>query len=205
MRQGTTAEGDSGPSSVAGPTGTAEVAVPSGRARRVSEAVRDTLFGEAAPIVGLAVMVIGLIVLFSAKSPDFLTLRNFANLGVASAIVGIVAPVETMVLISRGLDLSINGVLGLSGIVSALVVVNTGSVALAVAAGLGTGAGVGVIHALLIVKVRINAFIATIGTLFVFSGVAYLITDGQAVTTTNVPGFGDIGNGTVIWGSPLLL
>ena len=83
MRQGTTAEGDSGPSSVAGPTGTAEVAVPSGRARSVSEAVRDTLFGEAAPIVGLAVMVIGLIVLFSAKSPDFLTLRNFANLGVA--------------------------------------------------------------------------------------------------------------------------
>ena len=87
-------------------------------------------------------------------------------------------------LISRGLDLSINGVLGLSGIVSALVVVNTGSVALAVAAGLGTGAGVALINALLIVKVRINAFIATIGTLFVFSGVAYLITDGQAVTTT---------------------
>ena len=60
----------------------------------------------------------------------------------------------------------------------------------------------GVINALLIVKVRINAFIATIGTLFVFSGVAYLVTDGQAVTTTNVPGFGAIGNGTVVWGIP---
>lgn len=111
----------------------------------------------------------------------FLTVTNITNILRNVAPVVIVGSAFTLLMVARGLDLSVGSVIALSGCVSALAALNGTPVPIAFLAGVLTGAAVGMVNAILTVSLGINSVIATLGTLYVARGVAFLITDGVAV------------------------
>ncbi len=126
----------------------------------------------------VALMILVVVVFLSFANEYFLTPRNLLNVGRQASVVAIVALGQALVIISRGLDLSVGSVLGLSAVSAAWVAQVTGSQELGLLAGLATGACVGLINGLLLTRLNINPFIATLGTLSVARGLALLFTGG---------------------------
>lgn len=126
------------------------------------------------PFVGLLVLFITMSVL----SPVFLTERNMTNLSVQAAPIAILAVGQFLVVLIRGVDLSVGSTIALSTVLGAEAFDRGASPALVVAAILGTGGAIGLVNAVLIVKLRIaNPIIVTLGMLFVVSGLALLVAD----------------------------
>jgi ribose transport system permease protein/L-arabinose transport system permease protein len=103
----------------------------------------------------------------------------------AVSILGILAIAQTPVMISGGLDLSVGTAGALAGVVSALAMQHTNHAVVGIAVALAVGLGAGILNALLVTLGRVNAIIATLATLSLFQGLAYLATDGQPVALSN--------------------
>jgi ribose transport system permease protein len=143
-------------------------------------------------VVILLLLIAGLALI----SEHFLTFENLRNVLRQISVVAIVASAVTLVMIAGGLDLSVGGVVALSGVVSALLAVGGIPIPVAFAAGIVTGALVGFVNGFLVVQMGLNSVIATLGTLYVARGVASLMTGG--VPVHNVPpGYSTIGTGFV--------
>ncbi len=93
------------------------------------------------------------------------------------ALIGLVAVGLTVVLIMGELDLSVASTVVLSGVVMA----KMPTLFLGIVAALATGLVIGAINAFFVVKVGINSFIATLGMLFVLSGLALVVSDAQPI------------------------
>lgn len=144
----------------------------------------------------VALMILVVVVILGFANEYFLTPRNLLNVGRQASVVAIVALGQSLVIISRGLDLSVGSVLGLSAVAAAFVAQMTGSQELGLIAGLGTGAFVGLVNGLLFTHLNINPFIATLGTLSVARGLALLLTGGIPVPFT---GWGNwLGSGRIL-------
>jgi ribose transport system permease protein len=178
------------------PGGSVSSSAPALASRREDRRPILALLDERLNLIGLAVTIGFLIAFFALKSPHFLTTSNFAVIGTAISITGIMAAFSTIVLISGGLDLSIGAVAALGGLVSTQVVVSGASLAVAILAGLGAGLGAGLVNSLLIVGFGVNALIATIGTQFMLRGTDYLFVNGQPVDAFGRKSFLYVGNGT---------
>jgi len=115
-------------------------------------------------------------------SPNFSTYFNISTIVLDISFLGMVALGETLVLIGGGIDLSIGGIAGLSGIVAGLLMVNSSIPPLAcVVMGIFVGTGCGLLNALLIIKLKIHPLIVTLGTGEIFSGLVLIITKGLAI------------------------
>ena len=125
--------------------------------------------------------VLFLLVLVAAVVDDnFLDAANVQSILRESAYLGIVAAGMTFAIINGTFDLSVAGQLALVSVVS-LLAYGAGGTGLAVLAAVGTGLACGAANAVLITGLRVPPFVATLGMLFVFRGVAYLLTaDGPA-------------------------
>ncbi len=130
-------------------------------------------------------------------SPHFLTITNISAVFVQMSVIAILAVGQVMVIITAGIDLSVSSVVALSGVLSTMVVVNDHwSIPLGMAVGVLVGGGVGVINGVLVTKVHLPPFIATLGTLSAVGGIALLITNGQPIaapTSFDVLGDGQVG------------
>jgi L-arabinose transport system permease protein len=141
----------------------------------------------------LLIALAALIAIFGSLRPDvFFLLRNILNIGQAIAILGILATAQTIVIISGGLDISVGAMVGLSTVCIALAVGWTGSPTLSILFGVAVGAIAGLVNGLIITVGRINAVIATLGTMAVFRGVAFIISNGQSISIFD-PAFRFIG------------
>lgn len=147
-------------------------------------------------LIGLVVTLLVMMIIFTVASPFFLTPRNFLNIGQAISIRGLIAIGMTIVLISGGLDLSIAAVAAVAGMVAASMINAKipGEVA-----GLGAllaAMFLGAINALIIVRFRINPIIATLGSLLLFRGLAFVVSGGDniviGVNTWSFLGRGDL-------------
>lgn len=115
-------------------------------------------------------------------SPHFLTVSNLLNVVQQSTIIAIIAAGMTLVIISRGIDLSVGSIVALSGLVTADALHGQVPVAVAVAAGMGTGFICGWINGLLISYASLPPFIATLGTMGVVRGVALMYAGGGSIS-----------------------
>lgn len=143
---------------------------------------------------GVVLALVALVAALSLSSPFFLTGSNLLNIGVAVALVGVVAAGSTLVMIAGGIDVSVGSTVALSGVSAAKTLTATGSVPLALAAGLLVGAAAGLVNGLIVTKLSINPLIATLGTLSVYRGLTFIASDGVAIGAAQ-PGFLDIGAG----------
>jgi ribose transport system permease protein len=147
-----------------------------------------------------------LLVLFGAMtlaSDEFLTGDNLANLARQVAIFGIIAVGQLLVILTAGIDLSVGSVLGLTGCVTAELLVHGTPIAIAILAGLAVGVGAGMVNGSLVAHGKLPPFIVTLGMLGIARGVVLVLTD--ASTVQPLPGaFGNIANGNLL-GLPNLL
>ena len=147
-----------------------------------------------------------LLVLFGAMtlaSDEFLTGDNLANLARQVAIFGIIAVGQLLVILTAGIDLSVGSVLGLTGCVTALLLVDGVPIPIAILAGLAVGVGAGLVNGSLVAHGKLPPFIVTLGMLGIARGVVLVVTD--ASTVQPLPdAFGEIANGNLL-GLPNLL
>lgn len=144
----------------------------------MAERMRQILRHRESSII---VMLLVVAVYLTFASEYFLSQRNLMNIMRQGSVVAIVALGQALVIIARGIDLSVGSVIGLSAVCGALVMAATGSDALGLLAGLGTGAAAGALNGIMVTKFRINPFIATLGMLSVARGIALLLTGGFPV------------------------
>ena len=111
-------------------------------------------------------------------SPYFFTRDNIMEITLQTAVVAIIAAGETFIIISAGIDLSVGAVFAASAVVGGLVLEATGSLPLALAATLGFGALLGLTNGILITKLWVPPFIATLGMMGVARGLALILSDG---------------------------
>ncbi len=117
----------------------------------------------------------------SVHTGTFFTSYNIFNVLRAFSWIAISAFGQSMVIIGGGIDLSPGSVMALSGITTAMFLVQGVNVYLSVAAGLGLGAFVGYVNGILISKTKLPSFIATLGMMSVARGFCYGITNGWPV------------------------
>jgi ribose/xylose/arabinose/galactoside ABC-type transport system permease subunit len=128
------------------------------------------------------VLIVAAAATFTAINSSFLSGDNAINLFRQSATVIIVGVFVTVLMISRNFDLSVGGVMALTGCVAAVMITNGLPLWVGYLIALAVGAGVGLTNALLVNLFGINAFIATLATLYLAAGGASLITGDIAVT-----------------------
>ena len=135
--------------------------------------------GRHSPLVILA----GLCVIVAVLSPEFRTAGNLQNVAYRTAVVGIIATGQILVILTAGIDLSVGSVAALSGILACLLMKSYGvSVVLGIAAGTGLGLTCGVINGVLTAKGGIPPFIVTLGMMMVARGVSLLLSDAKSIS-----------------------
>lgn len=127
------------------------------------------------------IILIGFGAVMTLLHSNFLTVTNMQNVFRQVAVTTIVAAAVTIVMVAGGLDLSVGGVIALSGVVAALLTGAGWPLWAAFAAGVGAGFVVGLVNGLLIVNLGINSVIATLGTMSATRGIAQLLADGSPV------------------------
>ena len=134
----------------------------------------------------LILFTIGMMVYFSSASQYFLSIKNFMNILSSVSVVGIISTGMTLVIITKGIDLSVGSIMALTGCVSAILIVNY-QVAwpIAIIATLVIGLLVGGLNGILITKFNVVPFIATLGTMNIIRGLAFILTNGQAIYVPN--------------------
>jgi ribose transport system permease protein len=130
--------------------------------------------------IGPGLMLLALVVLAASLSPVFLSTRNVGNVLAQSAVIAVLALAQLLVIITRGIDLSVGSTLALSAVVGAMVFSSTSSGTLVVLAMLTTGALVGAVNGTVYVWGRLpHPFIVTLATLSIARGLALWLSGGQ--------------------------
>jgi ribose transport system permease protein len=145
--------------------------------------------------VVLAVILLSAILALSSDA--FLTTANLFSVMRAFSLTAIMAVGQTMVILTGGIDLSVGSTMGLSGLLTAMMIRDGYPVNVAVAGGVLTGCGVGFANGLMVTKLRLPPFIATLGTLSMGRGLMYWITHGWPVTLSFEHPFLGLGQGYV--------
>lgn len=124
-----------------------------------------------------------LVILFSFTSEHFLSPYNITSLLTNISYSGIAAIVLTLVMISRGLDISIGGVIGLTTVVVSALYSQSDPLPiwLILTIGLGVGAVVGLINGWCITVLDMDPIITTLGAMAITRGLAYVISDSQSI------------------------
>ena len=157
---------------------------------------------------GLVLIIIVLSVIFQLQNANYFTVENLHDMLKNAAILGILSIGMMMVIITRGIDLSIGATLALSGMTTAITVANHPALPAIGAIGIGVGVGLacGLIIGFLVAKVHILPIIATLGMMNVYRGLTYIISNGawisanqmsasfKAISTGNL-----LGVSTLIW------
>ena len=148
----------------------------------VSRTAADAGWGaRAASVPGVAYLLALMWIVFSVFGPRFASVGNLLNIGTQSSILLLLALPMTLIIMTEGLDLSMGAVLGLSGIVLAMALVEGYPITIALLGALLVGLVFGVANGLLVTVLRMPPFVATLGTLGVAQGAALAVTDGQSV------------------------
>jgi ribose transport system permease protein len=131
--------------------------------------------------LGLLIALIAVMAVFGFLDPAYLQPSNIAVIGETVTVVGLLALVQTVVIICGALDISVGSQTGLASVVSAMAFTAAGgNPLLGAGAAVAVGIACGVVNGLIIVYGRVNAVIATLATLAAYKGVAQLISNGRA-------------------------
>jgi ribose transport system permease protein len=149
--------------------------------------------------LGPVVILLLLVSVMALLTPYFLTERNIQNIFTQTSVIAILAIGQLLVIVSRGIDLSVGAVLGLSTVVGALAYegsLHAGAAVIVVMLGLGTG--IGLLNGLIYVYGRLpNSIINTLAMLYAAQGIALILSHGNTIegmpTSVDTLGRGFVG------------
>lgn len=158
-----------------------------------ADVARENPFGRALRAVGvqnlsLILAIAALVLVIGSRNSSFYLASNLKTIGMAVTISGLLAVVQTVVIIMGGIDLTVGSVAGLASVSSAMIFTSAGSAASFVGA-LAIGAVCGLISGCIVVFGRVTPMIATLAGLIAFKGVAQLVSDGRAQGYTGADPF----------------
>ncbi len=168
--------------------------IPAGRSGAV---IRADFFQRFLAFGALIALILFFQVWCVAIGTNFLTFENFVNILVATAVVGILALGETFVIITGGIDLSVGTVMTISMVMTAVAITSQHlPVPVGILVGVLTGGLMGLANGVLIARLKIAPFIATLGILNVARGLSLVITQTRPIYFSDNPEFqsGVMGN-----------
>jgi rhamnose transport system permease protein len=136
------------------------------------------------------VIALGVAVLFFAvRANGFLMADNWQAIAKDCAIVVVVGVGETMVILTRNIDLSVGSIVGVSAYLCADTLAQWGDAPLVIVAliAVAIGAGLGLVNGLLVAVAGIPAIIATLATLAIYRGLAFHIAGGDRIAAAELP------------------
>lgn len=139
--------------------------------------------------LGMVLIILLLAVVVSIRQPAFLSAENFTDILLDIAITIIVSIGQMMVIVIRGIDLSVSSTIGLVGMIVGLTIRDNPAfpMLVTVAMGLGLGIVLGSINGLIVTKGKVPPIIATLGTLSIYRGLVIVISKGEWVDAYRVP------------------
>ncbi|WP_420611688.1 ABC transporter permease [Candidatus Spongiisocius sp.] len=135
---------------------------------------------------GIVWVTVALFLLLAVTTDVFLSTANLRNILDQQSLLLIAGAAVTLTLIGGNFDISVSACFINAGIATALAVNATGSALLGVLAGITIGALFGLINGAVVAWVRINSFIATLATSFVFYGIGFILSDRSIIRIQDV-------------------
>ena len=140
-----------------------------------------------------------LLIIFGITSKNFLSFANIRTICLSCSITGILALGMTFTIIAGGYDLSMGFVMTLSGVMAAVAMRDWGfPIVLAILVAMLTGAVVGVVNGILIARIKLQPFVATLGTMMVTQGLSLIVSGANVLYLDQIEGFGNITTGSII-------
>ncbi|HLZ64447.1 MAG TPA: ABC transporter permease [Ktedonosporobacter sp.] len=138
---------------------------------------------------GLLVVLLLIVLVVGVQVPEFFTLSNMVQILLSVSILAIVAIGETLVVLTRNVDLSVGSVVGFTAFVAAdLFKEHPGTNLLSgILLGCVLGLLLGALNGLIVTWGRVPAIVATLGTLYVYRGFDFLYARGNQVSASDVP------------------
>ena len=137
---------------------------------------------------GTLIGMVAIVLVFWALLPDtFMTARNWLNITQQVSMLTVVAVVMTVVMVVGDFDLSVGSMASLSGIVAAVLFTLGWPVPVAVGAALAVGLAGGLVNGVLVSVIGILPFVATLATLTMYSGAAFILSGGKTIFGRDIP------------------
>ncbi len=144
---------------------------------------------------------IALFIIFSLASPNFFQFDNIIGILLATAVNGILALGVTFVIITGGIDLSVGTVMTLSAVMTGVFVTNLGlPIIFGILGGILTGALAGLTNGLIISKMKVPPFVATLGVMYAAKGLSLVISGTKPIYFNDTPIYNKIAMGSILGG-----
>jgi rhamnose transport system permease protein len=157
--------------------------------------------------LGIVVALALLIAVTAIIEPRFIETDSLRNLALNASIFAILAAGQTLVLVTRNVDLSVGSVLGLSAYLAGDLLSSHPGMALPLVfvLGIALGAACGLLNGILVTWGQVPALVVTLGTLYTFRGLSFLWTGGKQVNAETLPdAFLNLGTDSIL-GVPILV
>lgn len=146
------------------------------------------------------IAVVGLFTTFSITANNFFTVRSVLSLALQTSAITLMGIGVTFAIVTAGIDLSIGSVVALSGTIAVMAADAGVPIWLSMILGLLVGVVCGLLNGLMITRIKLPPFIATLGMMMVARGVALTITNAMAFPAPE--SFGMLGNGAIFGAGP---
>jgi ribose transport system permease protein len=141
----------------------------------ISRQIRAVFSNQA---ISMFLILLAMWFVLSLLSPYFFTVGNLSEITLQTAVIGIIAAGETLIIISGGIDLSVGSIFACSGVIGGLVLQRTANVPAALLTTILFGGILGLLNGLFITRLRVPPFIATLGMLGMARGFALICSRG---------------------------
>ena len=137
----------------------------------------------------LLVVIIVTVIIFGSLIPNYYSDRTFNRIASSVSIITVVAVGQTLVVLTRSIDLSVGSIVGATAFVVGLVLLNNHDISpvLAVAMAMAMGAVMGAVNGVIVAWGRVPPIITTLGTLAIYRGILVVTFGGEVVTTDKLP------------------
>ena len=138
---------------------------------------------------GISIFILILVVAVTLRAPSFLTFKNFNEILLNISILAIVAMAQTIVILTKGIDLSVSSTIGLVAMMVAFVVKENPemSIILTIVLGMALGAVLGMFNSIIIAYGNVPPIIATLGTLSIYRGLVFYYSQGTWINSFELP------------------
>ena len=161
---------------------------------------KTTLFRSDAMqrVMAFAALIL-LFLVFSLASPNFFKFDNIVGILLATAVNGVLALGVTFVIITAGIDLSVGTMMTFSAVMAGVFITFWGlPIPLGILGGIVAGGFAGFMNGVIIAKMKIPPFIATLGMLYATKGLSLVISGLKPIDFNDTPIFRDVAMGSVL-------
>ena len=181
------------------------------RAKQRSQVNQARLLGLVSRVreLGLLIVLLLIVLTVSVQAPRFLSIDNFEQILLSVAILAIVAVGETLVVLTRNVDLSVGSIVGLTAFVTAYFFKQLpgSNLLLGILMGCALGLVLGMVNGLIVSLGRVPAIVATLGTLYAYRGLVFIFSSNTTsqINASDVPSSYLALATTQIFGIPTLI